>query len=57
MSDNDEAEVADVQVEKDPDTDEITATVTKTDGSVSTGSSSHGIVNEPSTEEAIRNAD
>lgn len=54
---DDEPKVADVQVDKNEDTDEITATVTKDDGSVSTGSSSHGILSEPSTEEAIRNAD
>jgi len=48
--------VADTHVEKDDDGN-YTATVTKEDGSTAEGSSTGGILSEPSAAEAIENAE
>jgi hypothetical protein len=54
MADNDEPKVADVQVETDEDSGTKTATITRDDGSTSTGSSTPGILaGDASTAEAI----
>jgi hypothetical protein len=53
---DEESKVADTHVEKNED-GSYTATVTKEDGSTSEGTSTGGILSEPSAKEAIDNAE